>query len=196
MPRREWISTPRHVNDAVLTGLILILGGCGSADSQPTSPTCGAYCTESLATCTGDNQQYSSQAACLSACSALPTGMAGDTTGDSLTCRMYHLGEIETSQDATAHCSHTGPGGEALCGENCEGYCDIVQSYCTAEARVYQDRADCLTTCQAVPDDVAYRTGVQSGPHVACLLFHAQRTTTDGTEVCLTDLAKTSPTCQ
>lgn len=75
---------------------------------------CENYCYLSLKNCTGGlSHGYTSNADCLSYCANntnIPkTGMAGATSGNTVQCRIYHLGVAGTdSSNATTHCPHAG----------------------------------------------------------------------------------------
>ena len=93
-----------------------IVGCSGDDGSDSPTPTtaCSDYCTDIMATCTGDNAQYASNDECLSSCSGFSTaGADGDTSGDTLQCRVYHAGAAES--DPATHCSHAGPTGGGVC---------------------------------------------------------------------------------
>jgi hypothetical protein len=77
---------------------------------------CESYCDLALSACTGGLQLYADRAACQTACAAIPaTGAANDTSGNTVQCRIYHLGVAASSAaNATVHCPHgnatpTGP---------------------------------------------------------------------------------------
>ena len=77
---------------------------------------CENYCQLALRNCTGANQVYASEAECTAACPAIADdGEAGAMSGDSIQCRIYHLGVAGTdAASATMHCPHgsatpTGP---------------------------------------------------------------------------------------
>jgi cysteine-rich repeat protein len=88
--------------------------GADPADTTQCLPTCENYCDLMLATCDAGNQQYASIAECLETCADFPAGTAGATDGDSLACRMYHLG-VATTTDPATHCPHAGPTGDGVC---------------------------------------------------------------------------------
>jgi hypothetical protein len=185
----------RRPGSLVLAVLGLALSaGAGCADDGSGRATeqealelsCPAYCTHIRSVCTDANQQYINEQTCLAACATWPVGREGDETGDSLACRLHHVAEITdpTSMEAADHCSHTGPAGDGVCGSNCEGYCDLVQASCTGGDRLYADRATCLAACRATPDDLVFTTAVRSGPHVACLVAHAELAASAPAEQC------------
>jgi len=85
-------------------------GGEPDAGSSP----CALYCSDELEYCTGANAQFHDRATCLTACAKYPTtGKDGDTSGDTLQCRVYHLNAA--SSDPALHCPHTGVTPTAFC---------------------------------------------------------------------------------
>jgi hypothetical protein len=72
---------------------------------------CEDYCDLALAACTGGLQLYADRAACQTACAAIPaTGTANATSGNTVQCRIYHLGVAASSAaQATVHCPHGNP---------------------------------------------------------------------------------------
>ncbi len=70
---------------------------------------CDGYCHLALKNCKGGNTLYASEADCQSACADFPaTGSPGDTGGDNVQCRIYHLGLAGSDWPTSAgiHCSH------------------------------------------------------------------------------------------
>jgi hypothetical protein len=54
--------------------------------------------------CTGSNAVYTA-AMCMTKCALIPTsGQPNDTSGDSVQCRIYHLGAA--AADPVLHCPH------------------------------------------------------------------------------------------
>ncbi len=78
---------------------------------------CETYCTAVTAQCSGDNAQYINMSDCMDYCGSAgwPDGMTGDTTGNTLECRIYHAGDPATAEPAE-HCPHAGATGGGLCG--------------------------------------------------------------------------------
>jgi hypothetical protein len=65
---------------------------------------CENYCELMAKNCTGANAVYDA-ATCMTKCAMIPTsGKPGDTTGNSVQCRIYHLGVAFT--DPGTHCAH------------------------------------------------------------------------------------------
>jgi hypothetical protein len=71
------------------------------------------YCWSIEAVCTGDNAPMWT-VDCATDAAAYPGGTPGDTTGDSMACRLYHLG-ASTLISADDHCGHAGPTGDGVC---------------------------------------------------------------------------------
>jgi hypothetical protein len=71
---------------------------------------CTTYCQGLARFCTGANAQFASPQACDSACNAesLPCGNPGDTTGNSLLCRLAHLA-LAGVGSAAMECPNAGP---------------------------------------------------------------------------------------
>jgi hypothetical protein len=81
---------------------------------------CDAFCALVMGACTGTNVQYSTTAACMTACGAWPaTNATMITSGNSVFCRFYHASVASTSaSNAATHCPHAGPAGSAA-GQPC-----------------------------------------------------------------------------
>lgn len=83
-------------------------GVCGSL--------CESYCGAAMAVCTGGDALYVDMAECMGACSGLDgTADIGVTNGDSVQCRLYHLGVAVSTGDAATHCAHAGETGAGVC---------------------------------------------------------------------------------
>ncbi len=85
---------------------------------------CENYCHLAEKNCTEDNALYADDAACATACEAFRTdGVIGDATGDTVQCRMYHLG-TPASGDPTTHCGHGGETPTDFCVDPCDPQCE------------------------------------------------------------------------
>jgi hypothetical protein len=172
-------------------------GGDAAAEAPPPGPpTCADYCATIQAACAATRPQYSNDDDCLASCKAFPVGAADDTSGDTLGCRLAFARKAAAGAAmAAAHCTHAGPGGDGVCGENCAGYCDIALMYCTDanQAKLYDTRAACLSDCATRLTDMKLDTGdtarTDMGNQVACLLYHAQMGAVAPSGHCLGDLA-------
>ncbi len=106
--------------------------------------------------CTGPNQQYATNAECMTACKYFPVVDAG--TGNTLLCHYDHvLNALPVDAGgnglgANPHCWHAGPYGWGVCGKQCADFCALATSYCTADGGFtgtppYASTADCMTSC-------------------------------------------------
>lgn len=144
-------------------------GSVGVDSGVTTSPqeACGQYCDAVLAGCTGANQLFSGRDECLAACGGFPTsGKEGDSSGNSVYCRLYHA--KATASDPT-HCAHASVSGAGICGALCEVYCDYSLKYCSS---LYSDRSACLETCANFPA-AGHDHDPATGNSVECRIFHA-----------------------
>jgi hypothetical protein len=159
--------------------------GTPGTDSGP-PPTCPAYCTQIAAACTGANQQYGTGTSdfCAATCGTYTVGTGASDTGNTLSCRAYHLSVAAMPGMADAHCPHAGPagfaGGGGCGGSACANFCALVASACTGaagtmSANPYADTAACMTACAAFPDlaTVPYNANATGGNSLACRLYHA-----------------------
>lgn len=127
------------------------------------SDVCEQYCDQAEAACTGTNEIFASRSACLQACGDISDGgQEGDTKGDSLQCRIYHLEAAEL--DPLLHCAHGSPDGGGVCVDEpsaCDRYCALINEKCSLEATVqYESTRACLNACAAfTPDEVMCRQG-------------------------------------
>ncbi len=88
-------------------------GGEGGAAELTQAELCDQFCTGEFVTCTGELQQYADEATCLTACNGYARGTVGDTMGDTLDCRIYHLNAAMALP--TTHCPHTSATPTAFC---------------------------------------------------------------------------------
>jgi hypothetical protein len=65
---------------------------------------CDNFCQLMLKNCTGGNAIYDA-ATCMTKCATMPsTGLPGDVTGNTVQCRIYHMGVA--FDDPVTHCPH------------------------------------------------------------------------------------------
>jgi hypothetical protein len=109
-------------------------GTTGAAGTTATSAvTCDDYCTVMKAACKGANAQYYDQADCMKVCSHLPPGSPTDATGNTVGCRTNaaNVAVFETTAIKPS-CWAAGPLGFGVCGSECDVFCAIAMSYCSA----------------------------------------------------------------
>ena len=136
--------------------------------------TCADYCTALLKVCTGTHQQYADSATCLAVCGAFPQGTKGDVDGDSLSCRRFHLGEVEqSSENADEDCEVAGPSGGAECiaasADPCDGFCRDLGVVCAGANAQFAEMTACETACKTWP---AGKAGDLAGNSVQCRVSH------------------------
>jgi hypothetical protein len=176
---------------------VVVLAACSGGPGTPDAGTpdagaldCDAYCTAVMAACTGANQQYSGPARCQNACATFDAGTLEDMTGNTLGCRLHHA--LAAQADAGAECEAAGPGGAGVCGSDCDGFCQLVLTYCVGPEQVFANLSTCEGACASFHTTAPYSvtdTTIQTRTQVACLLYHAQEATTVPMDHCLADLA-------
>lgn len=92
----------------------------GASGADVCGTWCGVYCDLALSACTGTNQLYADRAACTTACAGLATtGAPSASTGDTVQCRITHLGLAAAGpQAALDHCPHGAAAPTAPCTNN------------------------------------------------------------------------------
>ncbi|HVU52778.1 MAG TPA: hypothetical protein VHL80_18985 [Polyangia bacterium] len=114
--------------------------------------TCATYCTDIMKACTGANQQYSDMANCMKICSYMPQGLPADTGTDSVNCRINYTND-KTVADTATRCRGAGPESYGTCGEDCNTFCTVATSYCSAAGGYagtapYKSFDDCKMYCE------------------------------------------------
>jgi hypothetical protein len=81
---------------------------------------CVLYCTVFIASCQDANggldgaDPYTDMDACMTTCEGFELGTEGDTTGNTLACRGYHL-EVALMMPGAGHCGHADADGTGMC---------------------------------------------------------------------------------
>jgi hypothetical protein len=159
--------------------------GEGGANAGPL-PLCERYCAAVNDGCGGSHTQYLSLEGCLAICALLPAGMPGDSSGNTVNCRLGYA--LKARSEPYTYCTWAGPGGDGKCGSNCDGFCTVMMQECTAASTpngrdYFKDLASCMTTCNGLDDvgnysatDSALQTGAD---HVQCRLYHVDAAVTE-----------------
>jgi hypothetical protein len=154
--------------------------GAAGAGPEPVS-MCETYCAQITQSCSGTMEQYVDVQQCEKVCAYLPQGTLGETTGNTVACRLKQAADARyaAGTERGLICRRAGPGGDGVCGSNCEGFCSLMAGVCTAEdSPLYRfaNTEACMATCSALPDgEVPYSTSneaVSDGNSVQCRLFH------------------------
>ena len=144
---------------------------------------CENYCHLAIKNCSGEPTYFETFNECKVACAAFPEdGIVGEKTGDTVQCRIYHLGVAgdDLSGGAAMHCPHgsiAGTGGcEPVEEDLCKSYCAEFFMTCpeeVLEGQAYVNEDDCLGQCGKVPQDG--QMGVSTGYTVQCLKYHVSQ---------------------
>lgn len=132
--------------------------------------TCANYCDSVLEVCVDENAQYTTTAQCLQICAHMDLGTTDDTNINTLGCRNRFA--IEAIEAPGIHCTSAGPGGNGVCGSNCESFCHGQNSVCVGANQQYNTIAGCMNACATLDDSVSYTHTVLSGNTLACRLSH------------------------
>jgi hypothetical protein len=136
---------------------------------------------------------YGAAAECMATCMRFPVGTSADSSGNTLGCRITHANNA--AGNANLHCRHAGPGGDAVCGANCEGFCTIVLGSCTGGQQQFGgDLGTCMTACAGFATAPPYVANA-TGDNFACRLYHATAAAANPTTHC-GHVAVASPVCQ
>jgi hypothetical protein len=146
--------------------------GTGGEAGARSATLCESYCTAVTDNCTGIFAVYTSYAACLAVCGWLPEGAEGAHTGNSVQCRLRAA--LAAKDEVPHYCPIAGPGGDGVCGTNCESLCGLRAGVCASFSD--GDVESCSSECSKLPDAGSYSTdlnvGQYAGPHVQCRLYH------------------------
>ena len=156
-------------------------GGAGAGLSL-----CADYCSTVMANCTEAHAVYTSETACLAVCEDLPAGSSDDEIGNSVHCRLRNAELAASTGEPGVHCPIAGPGGDGVCGSNCEGYCVLMQAECSARfSQAFNGLADCQSQCnESLPDPGSYDVSQSSGNSVNCRLWHVSAAALDPSQHC------------
>ncbi len=153
---------------------------------------CAAYCQTMAARCKNGlghfNDQYPGgyPDACAEACSHFVTGNAGESTGNSLACRLF--GACLAEHDPDIYCTVAGPGGDGVCGDNCDGFCTLNLSICAGPLAQYASMTACQDDCAKLDFSDTYNTTVDNWSGTkntfACRMYWLMRSVADPDENC------------
>jgi hypothetical protein len=180
--------------------------------------TCSSYCSDMSISCPeAPNQEYISPElpdanVCTTICGDLtlqydeakqgsPVNLgSGMPTDNQISCRIWHAHVAgtfpEDSGTREAHCSHAGPLGATMCGQNpCDVFCYLAVTICNNDrpgATAYSNRQECLDACEADGGYPGYRydtTGPlpdldrQGSNTLNCRMYHLENYLATGNPV-------------
>jgi len=137
---------------------------------------CETFCTDVQTTCTGANQVYTSEEVCRSVCSNFDLGRPLDETGNTVTCRINNVRQAKQNGEVQIHCPAAGPGGNGICGADCENYCGLMAAICPD---IFASRVACGAECLKLTTQNTYNTSIIKGNDVQCRLYHVSAATTN-----------------
>jgi hypothetical protein len=163
-------------------------GGAGGGSPQDIpSQECIDYCDKAKDVCQTDQAGnivpngvlYLSDEACLATCKQMPlTGM----DQNSVACRVQQLRFVDTGEDVPRYCANAGPGGNGVCGTNCENYCQVLKTACRDEFEKYAPTSEeddgiatCVKKCSGLEDTGLFdatMNGNYLGDTLQCRLVH------------------------
>ncbi len=201
----------RSISNLIAVGALAALVACGGddeatpidapmvtvdasgPDAAGLAQTCANYCTLITANCNGNLAMYADAATCMATCTHAPAGTAADMSGNTLGCRIYHADAA--AGNAALHCRHAGPGGDGVCGADCEGFCTLTLGACAGQAAPpYASMSACMTSCAGFATTPAYSASTTGGNSLACRLYHATAASTNPALHCPHTMP-TSATC-
>lgn len=144
-----------------------------AAEDGPLPLDCQTFCDVALDACpraeTESVAVYDSTFTCLRQCGAYAVGTPGDDSGNTLACRMTHaLIARDFPGERANSCPAAGPGGNGVCGSNCEGYCNLMLQTCDT----FTTDDECQSACREVPDLGGFEVSQNEGNSVQCRLYH------------------------
>lgn len=142
-------------------------------DGGPQS-LCEMYCNRVMTNCTGNFAVYVGMETCMSVCQLLPPGTKNDVSGNTVYCRLNLADNAKSTGEPNVECPGAGPGGNDLCGGNCEALCIIMQSACSSS---WSSTDDCQADCRALRDNQDFSISTNAGDTVQCRLWHASAAT-------------------
>jgi hypothetical protein len=170
---------PAHVDPAIGAKVVDPgAAGAGGESAAPEASLCEQYCGAVTDGCTGERTQYTNLEACLAACPFFPEGTAGDDSGNSIQCRLNYA--LKAPSEPITYCTWAGPGGDGMCGSNCEGFCSLMGA-CTVSTTdeagdFFASNDDCLAACANVPAIGGYNAtddSITGGRDIfECRLYH------------------------
>ena len=144
------------------------------------SNLCSTYCDTVIAACPDPAYVYASRDMCLGVCHDLEvvgkSGSPSDQSGDTIYCRLFYAKQAFSTGEAST-CPEAGPGGNSICGTNCEAYCVLMQQTCPnqfANPKYFNGSlSTCITQCGQLPQPtVSFNADQLAGNTVNCRLYH------------------------
>lgn len=172
---------------ALALGACQAIAGIEERELDPNAPgadskQCKDYCGAVLENCRGENTVYNTLAGCLAFCRYLEPGSANEPLPNTVACRAREASFAEREPDD--HCKAAGPGGNGLCGTDCEAYCQVYPEVCPDDY-AYSSTAACLKACSGLTDQDSFDvTRDHDGDTIECRLVHTVASTIESEAHC------------
>ena len=140
------------------------------SDSSGETVTCDEYCQTVLDVCLDDNAQYTTLSQCQQICAHMNVGNVEDTAGNTLSCRDHFA--LEAIEATSVHCRSAGPGGNGVCGTNCESFCQLQNEVCIGANQQFSSVAACMSVCAGFDNTIPYSSSVLGGNSLSCRISH------------------------
>lgn len=151
-----------------------------NAAAPADSKQCKDYCAAVLENCEGSNAQYNTLSSCLAFCRLLDPGSAVEPEPNTVACRAREAGFSEREPDS--HCAAAGPGGNGVCGTDCDAYCLVYPKVCE-DTYAYGSTKECLKACSGLTDQDSFDVARDhDGDTVECRLVHTVASATESPE--------------
>jgi hypothetical protein len=171
-------------------------GAAGADPNQPPSQECVDYCEKAKTTChtaldgtdVPGGVLYLTDEACLATCQQLL-----NADPKSISCRVQQLRSVSTGEDPDRYCANAGPGGNGVCGSNCQNYCQLFKGVCREQFEKYAPTSEgddgiatCVSKCAGLTDTGYFdttksATGNYFGDTLQCRLVHTCSSIVDST---------------
>jgi hypothetical protein len=165
-----------------LTALLACHEIAGIEEREFDGGLCRDYCEIVMEACTEDSAVYPRIETCLGVCARLEPGNELEHTNtNDVACRLRQARlALRSPEDARTTCRSAGPGGDGICGTNCDAYCSLLKETCPNE---YADIKDCATSCEGIPDQSSGSL-LAEGNTLQCRLLHICNATLDAKKHC------------
>jgi hypothetical protein len=146
------------------------------------SKQCKDYCAVVMSNCSGDNSVYTTEELCLGVCAELEPGDPNEPSGNTVACRVQQADFA--AREPADHCKAAGPGGNDVCGSDCDAYCALYPKVCRTNYE-YLSTADCLKACSGLTKQDSFNVVTDhGGDTIECRLVHVSSATVKPDEHC------------
>jgi hypothetical protein len=169
----------------LLVGACQVIAGIEEREIDPAiaeNKQCNEYCDKVMNICTGDNAVFPKREQCMGFCTKLEPGDDEEfEKTNTVACRLHVLASAALE---ASDCKAAGPGGNGICGTDCDAYCTVYPLACPKDF-AYGDTAGCLKACNGLVDQDRYNlTDDHEGDTIECRLVHTSSATVAPDEHC------------